>query len=318
MIGSIIGGLIGKGGADAAAGMSKDAGQKALQLGQDAGQKSLDAGQLGLQAGQDASQRAYDFSNDAFARGTEQGAFARSQMSPWTTIGTSASDMIAGLLGMGHLTRNANNEVTLDSSNAAGDQQAGLNAFQGSPGYQFRQSEGVKAADRSASAKGKLFSGGQTKAVTEFGQGLASQEYNNYFNQLAGLSGQGLGATQNANNTALGAWGTGLTTAASTLNAGNNALLTGTGQNLQGTGQNAGAVGAGAGQYVNAMNAAGADTKAGANALASGIGSGINNAVSAFGMFGGFGGSNPGGFGGAGGAANSPASAAGMSYGRYF
>lgn len=58
--------------------------------------------------------------------------------------------------------------------------------YQQDPGYQFRLSEGVKALDRSASAKGNLLSGSALKGVTRFGQDLASQEYQNAYNRYTG------------------------------------------------------------------------------------------------------------------------------------
>ena len=60
---------------------------------------------------------------------------------------------------------------------------AGPGNFLASPGYQFRMDEGVKALDRSASAGGDLLSGGQTKALTRYGQDYASNEYQNFLNQ---------------------------------------------------------------------------------------------------------------------------------------
>jgi len=51
------------------------------------------------------------------------------------------------------------------------------------PGYAFRVSEGQKALDRSAAARGGLISGGALKAAQRFGQGLGSQEYHNAYNR---------------------------------------------------------------------------------------------------------------------------------------
>lgn len=56
--------------------------------------------------------------------------------------------------------------------------------LEATPGYQFRFNQGMKAIDRSAAAKGNLLSGNTLAAAQEFGQGLASQEYNNRINQL--------------------------------------------------------------------------------------------------------------------------------------
>ena len=57
----------------------------------------------------------------------------------------------------------------------------GMEQFQADPGYAFRLSEGQKALDRSAAARGGLISGGALKAATRFGQDMGSQEYTNAF-----------------------------------------------------------------------------------------------------------------------------------------
>jgi len=56
--------------------------------------------------------------------------------------------------------------------------------FQADPGYAFRMSEGLKALDRQAAARGGLISGGALKAAQGYGQDLASQEYMNAFNRF--------------------------------------------------------------------------------------------------------------------------------------
>lgn len=55
--------------------------------------------------------------------------------------------------------------------------------FKADPGYAFRQSEGMKALERSATARGNLLSGSTMKGIQRFGQDLASQEYANAFNR---------------------------------------------------------------------------------------------------------------------------------------
>lgn len=62
-------------------------------------------------------------------------------------------------------------------------QQFGMPQFQADPGYGFRMSEGMKALERSAAARGGLLSGSTLKATQRFGQDLASQEYQNAFNR---------------------------------------------------------------------------------------------------------------------------------------
>lgn len=55
--------------------------------------------------------------------------------------------------------------------------------FQADPGYGFRMSEGMKALERGAAARGGLLSGATLKGIQRFGQDLASQEYTNAFNR---------------------------------------------------------------------------------------------------------------------------------------
>jgi hypothetical protein len=60
----------------------------------------------------------------------------------------------------------------------------GMQQFQQDPGYQFRMSEGMKALERGAAARGGLLSGNTLRATQRFGQDLASQEYQNAFNRF--------------------------------------------------------------------------------------------------------------------------------------
>jgi hypothetical protein len=55
--------------------------------------------------------------------------------------------------------------------------------YQADPGYAFRLSEGQKALERSAAARGGLISGGALKAATRYGQDMGSQEYGNAYNR---------------------------------------------------------------------------------------------------------------------------------------
>jgi hypothetical protein len=56
------------------------------------------------------------------------------------------------------------------------------------PGYGFRLSEGMKALDRQAAARGGLISGAALKGAQRYGQDLASQEFGNAYNRLARLA----------------------------------------------------------------------------------------------------------------------------------
>ncbi len=55
---------------------------------------------------------------------------------------------------------------------------------QDDPGYQFRLQEGQKALERSAAAKGAVRGGGVLRALSRYGQGMASQEYQNAFDRF--------------------------------------------------------------------------------------------------------------------------------------
>lgn len=59
------------------------------------------------------------------------------------------------------------------------------------PGYQFRLSEGMKALDRQAAARGGLISGGALKAAQRYGQDLGSQEFGAAYNRLASMANVG-------------------------------------------------------------------------------------------------------------------------------
>lgn len=55
--------------------------------------------------------------------------------------------------------------------------------FKTDPGYQFRLSEGNKAIDRAAGARGGRYSGATLKNLQRFSQDLASNEYGNAYNR---------------------------------------------------------------------------------------------------------------------------------------
>ena len=54
------------------------------------------------------------------------------------------------------------------------------------PGFQFRLAQGRQALEGSAASRGGLLSGGAMRGLTEFGQQLGSQEYQNVYNRALG------------------------------------------------------------------------------------------------------------------------------------
>lgn len=93
-------------------------------------------------------------------------------LAPWIGTGTKANAQLENLAGL----------------NGA---EAGKNALQTDPGYQFRVDQGQQALERSAAGKGNLFSGNTGVAVNKYGQDMATDEFTNVFNRLMALSEQG-------------------------------------------------------------------------------------------------------------------------------
>lgn len=64
------------------------------------------------------------------------------------------------------------------------------------PGYQFQMDQGTKAIERQGAAKGMLGSGNTLTALTQYGQQLGQNFYGVYMDNLARITDQGSGATQ--------------------------------------------------------------------------------------------------------------------------
>lgn len=78
-----------------------------------------------------------------------------------------------------------------DANPAGGTEYGG---FKATPGYDFRVNEGQNAIDRAAALGGGLFSGQTVKDAVRFRDGIAADEYGNFYNRLAGLAGSGQNA----------------------------------------------------------------------------------------------------------------------------
>lgn len=72
---------------------------------------------------------------------------------------------------------------TLSDLTTGPQEQFGFQFSEDDPSYQFRLAEGQKALERSAAARGTLLGGGTLKALTNYGQNAASQEYQAAFNR---------------------------------------------------------------------------------------------------------------------------------------
>lgn len=79
--------------------------------------------------------------------------------------------------------------------------------LESTPGYQFRRDQGQLGVERSAAARGGLFSGETGKALTDYNSDYASNEWDKLYGELGDQSGQGSSATSGVIN-ASGAYGT--------------------------------------------------------------------------------------------------------------
>ena len=129
------------------------------------GAAAKDAGRAQRAGAQDA-QRMYG----------EQYEQTREDISPW---------MLAG-----------QNALTQQQALNSGD----FSSFNASPDYQFTLDQGFKGLDRGAARGGNLWGGGADADRIALGQGLASQQYNNFYSKLASMSGAGLQAAGNLGN----------------------------------------------------------------------------------------------------------------------
>lgn len=133
-----------------------------------------------------AVNNALDWSKQVY--GTEQG-----QLNPYINTGTNALYSLSSLYGLG---------------NGPGGQGGGAaQAYQNytnTPAYQFPLAQGELAANRGLAAQGLSGSGAQAKALTQYGQGYASTNFNSYISQLAGLAGLGQSSATALGNTGVG------------------------------------------------------------------------------------------------------------------
>lgn len=79
--------------------------------------------------------------------------------------------------------------------NALARLQTPQQSFTTSPGYQWRVSEGQRDLGNSFAARGGAFSGNALRALTEFNQKMASNEFGNWWNQQSDLARMGFGGT---------------------------------------------------------------------------------------------------------------------------
>ena len=128
---------------------------------------------------------------------------------PWASIiGAVAGPLIGGMLSDGGSGGGNSQQAAAAAADPFGAQrpqyQAQLqNMMQGNftpsdPSYAWRKQQGMDAVNRGTAASGGLNSGGRLTALENYGQGLASTEYQNQFARLSQLSGANSGSTGTA------------------------------------------------------------------------------------------------------------------------
>lgn len=149
------------------------------------GGATLGAGLLGASAATSAANTQADAANNALA--FQKQAFNQTQanFAPYLNVGKGATYSLGSLYGIGQ---------DGNTTNATQD----YSQFTNSPDYAFAQQQGQLGLDRYENAKGLALSGGALKDVSQFNQGLATQQYGNYFNRLLSLSQLGQSAASGA------------------------------------------------------------------------------------------------------------------------
>jgi len=155
---------------------------------------SLIGGAMSSSSAEDAAQTQADAANRA--ADLQYKAFKEQQatLKPFLEAGYKGENRLLDLLGL------SGNTGAAGYGSAA--RNFGMSDFQADPGYAFRMSEGLKALDRTAAARGGMLSGAALRGATRYGQGLASEEYQNAYNRyntnranilnpLQSLAGQG-------------------------------------------------------------------------------------------------------------------------------
>ncbi|MDE2101692.1 MAG: hypothetical protein KGL39_30885 [Patescibacteria group bacterium] len=186
------------------------------------GAGSIGSALIGSSAAKSASEAQSQAASNALAFQQQQMA----KLNPWINVGSGANYTLGSLYGIGQ-------------DGSRGNTPQDFSSFTNSPDYQFALQQGQLGLDRYENARGMSMSGGALKDAAQFNQGLATQQFGNYFNRLLSLSQMG----QNAAGTAVGGG-----------NAAANTIMG------QGQAQAAGIVGS-------------------ANALTGGINSGITNSL---------------------------------------
>lgn len=142
------------------------------------------SGVTSVVSGNKAAKAQQQAADQSIAEQRRQYDQTRADQAPWRNVGAGALGKLGSLYGIN------------PDGTASDPAKVSYDEFRNTPGYQFQLSEGTKAAEHSASARGLLASGATQKAVARYASGLADTTFEQYANHLAGLAGVGQTATQ--------------------------------------------------------------------------------------------------------------------------
>lgn len=131
------------------------------------GSQSADAAKDAAGAQTGASREALELMREMWETG-------RADQMPWLQGGQQGLSALLKTYGLG-----------------TADGQPDYSGFESSPDYLWTQEQGLKGIDRSAAARGSLYSGGTDADRIAYGQGLAAQQLGNYRAGLGGIAGVG-------------------------------------------------------------------------------------------------------------------------------
>lgn len=119
--------------------------------------------------------------------------FGGSKQSSQQQSGNYNNELIKNSLSpaMGYVTSGGNAMQALLGLGGDGAQAAAQANFRNTPGYQFALQGGSDAINSNAAARGTFQSGATGKALAKYGSGLADQTYQNYMQNLLGLTNVG-------------------------------------------------------------------------------------------------------------------------------
>jgi hypothetical protein len=224
-------------------------------------------------ATQDAATTQANASNYAAQLASQAQGQLRTDLSPYSSLGTAAIPQILKMLGYSGSTDSSGNVTGLtQSGSTALNTPFSFSAsdLDSTPGYQFTLAQGNRAVNNQAAASGLNLSGAQLKGISDYTTGLADSTYNSQYQNALSTYNTNYGVAQNQLSSLLGLLQTGQNSAAQVGTSGINTA------NTIGSNTTSAANATAAGQI-----AAGNTTS---NALTSGLGA-LSSGIGAYGLY---------------------------------